>query len=228
MKTFMIIFITFAISMITLESCEVVPSPSDDSNTKCEFTGTVHDYTGLDGCGFIIELDNGEKLEPAVIEDESFELEDGQRVSLSYEPIEAASFCMVGKVVKITCITDISCESMLIAEDNPSADYPDDPFTIKSAKVNGDCFEVTVGYSGGCEEHELKLVNFKPKTTQAEVSADLRLTHNSFGDMCEAYITRTVAFDLTPLRIPGQELVKFSFSPIHNYSNYYQIFEYKY
>jgi PKD repeat protein len=73
----------------------------------CSLTGTVKDYTGLDGCGLIIELDNGERLEPAEIVP-NFLLKEGQRVQFSYTELkDRASVCMVGKIVRIDCITEI-------------------------------------------------------------------------------------------------------------------------
>jgi PKD repeat protein len=73
----------------------------------CSLYGTVADYTGLDGCGLVIQLDNGEVLEPQQIVPE-FTLKDGQRVVLSYTEIPSASICMVGKIVRIDCIREIS------------------------------------------------------------------------------------------------------------------------
>jgi PKD repeat protein len=77
----------------------------------CSLTGTVVDYTGLDGCGLVIELDNGERLEPAEIVP-NFVLKAGQRVRLSYTELrDWASICMVGRIVRIDCITEILGDS---------------------------------------------------------------------------------------------------------------------
>jgi PKD repeat protein len=79
----------------------------------CSLTGTVKDYSGLDGCGLLIVLDNGEVLEPAVIVP-NFLLKNGQRVHLSYtELTDLASVCMVGKIVRIDCIGEIISDSCL-------------------------------------------------------------------------------------------------------------------
>jgi PKD repeat protein len=72
----------------------------------CSLYGTVVDYTGLDGCGLLIQLDNGEMLEPVQIVPE-FKLKGGQRVMLSYTELPAASICMVGKTVRIDCIREV-------------------------------------------------------------------------------------------------------------------------
>ena len=73
----------------------------------CDQRGTVYDYTGLDGCGFIIELDNGLKLEPVKFMNK-IELRDSMRVKLSYSPVRMASICMVGQTAIITCIEEIN------------------------------------------------------------------------------------------------------------------------
>jgi PKD repeat protein len=73
----------------------------------CSLFGTVVDYTGLDACGLIIQLDNGQMLEPQEIIPE-FQLKAGQRVKLSYSELpNYASVCMVGKIVRIDCIEEI-------------------------------------------------------------------------------------------------------------------------
>ncbi len=65
--------------------------------------GRLHDYTGLDGCGMLIDLDNGTTLEPTNLFDfqDNVNLVDGQKVWVKYNEIPAGSICMVGKVVEI-------------------------------------------------------------------------------------------------------------------------------
>lgn len=78
--------------------------------TPCSLTGTVMDYAGMDGCGLLINLDNGETLEPAEIVP-NFVLKEGQRVRLSYTVLkDRASICMVGKIVRIDCIEELNAE----------------------------------------------------------------------------------------------------------------------
>jgi hypothetical protein len=93
--------------------------------TTCEdgVLATVRDLRGLDGCGFVFELANGTKLEPQMLgycgtpplpkeitENPLYDFEwlDGKQVRINYEEItDAASICMVGKIVKITCIEEV-------------------------------------------------------------------------------------------------------------------------
>jgi len=78
-----------------------------DYPSYCIYSGTVKDYTGLDGCGLLILLDNGIILEPAEIVP-NFVLRDGQRVMLGYtELTDRASICMMGTIARIDCINEI-------------------------------------------------------------------------------------------------------------------------
>lgn len=65
--------------------------------------GKLHDYTGLDGCGMLIDLDNGTTLEPANLSNfqDNVNLVNGQKVWVKYHEISAGSICMVGKVAEI-------------------------------------------------------------------------------------------------------------------------------
>jgi hypothetical protein len=117
--------LTFILSLLSATlfwSCE------DDkiNNVSCTDgeLATVKDLTGLDGCGFVFELSDGTRLEPMrllfcgtpplpeeVTEDPlyNFQFIDGKQVRIKYEVLpDAASICMVGKIVKITCIEEFS------------------------------------------------------------------------------------------------------------------------
>ena len=73
--------------------------------------GIVKDYNGLDGCGFVIILDNGLKLEPSKLVDpysNSFKFRDNQRVTLAYTVLtDVVSTCMVGKQAQIDKIFEL-------------------------------------------------------------------------------------------------------------------------
>ena len=75
-----------------------------DEAPGCGTPATVRNLTGLDGCGYVLQLDNGKRLEPHGALWQSFAKSDGARVTISYETEPAASVCMVGEGVKLTCI----------------------------------------------------------------------------------------------------------------------------
>lgn len=109
---------------ILFVSCEEEPiSISCDQAVNA----TVRDLRGLDGCGFVFELADGTKLEPQMLfycgtpplpkevtENplSNFQFIDGKQVKIAFEEIpDAASICMVGKIVKITCIEEVASAS---------------------------------------------------------------------------------------------------------------------
>ena len=87
-------------SSLTFISCH------KDCNCKNSVDGELKNFTGLDGCGWVIVLDDGSKLEPTNLASFNVPLVDGQKISVSYHEIQAASICMVGKMVEIECLCE--------------------------------------------------------------------------------------------------------------------------
>lgn len=103
-------------------SCEDEKITSNSCNDGVE--ATVKDLTGLDGCGFVFELSDGSRLEPQMLfycgtpplpaevtENPlyNFQWVEGKVVRIKYEEVSnGVSICMVGKVVKITCLEEIN------------------------------------------------------------------------------------------------------------------------
>jgi hypothetical protein len=58
----------------------------------------------LDGCSWIIELENGDRLQPINLESMNFELNNNKKVTISYEAVDAISICMSGKTVELKWI----------------------------------------------------------------------------------------------------------------------------
>lgn len=93
------------------ETKEVIECFPRDCTTKA----VVKDLTGLDGCGFVFELEDGTRLEPErrvyvqppkPEEDPLyyFDLKANEKVQINYQASSAASICMAGQLVFITCI----------------------------------------------------------------------------------------------------------------------------
>ena len=69
--------------------------------------GELKDYIGLDGCGFVIILENGDRIEPINLSEFDIELVDNQKIWVDYHINEnlSASICMVGDIVVVDCIS---------------------------------------------------------------------------------------------------------------------------
>lgn len=95
MKTFAFISVLFLLSCAkSKQSC--------DGAIKAKLV----DLTGLDGCGWVLEKTDEKRLEPINLEGFDFDLENGKKVWVSYEESGGGSICMVGDIVKVTCIDE--------------------------------------------------------------------------------------------------------------------------
>ena len=93
----------------TGEGDDTIEVPTEEiTKPSCGTLATVKDNSGLDGCKFLIILDDGKRLEPLVMEDKDFQFKDNQRIRLNYEQErEMMSVCMGGMGVKVTCIEEV-------------------------------------------------------------------------------------------------------------------------
>lgn len=65
-----------------------------------EYTGVIKDYTGLDGCGLLIDLDNGDRLMP-VANISGVGLEENRRIAVKFRDKPVFNICMAGTTVVI-------------------------------------------------------------------------------------------------------------------------------
>jgi len=81
-------------------------SKKSDDLTACNTTATVKDYTGLDGCRFLLLMENGEKWLAVGAKKLGWKFEDHQKIIFGYKEIQPmASVCMAEqKTVELTCI----------------------------------------------------------------------------------------------------------------------------
>lgn len=95
-----------------------------------------------------------------------------------------------------------------------------DPYSFKSAAIEGDSLRLVVSYSGGCEEHEFELLTDKAYTKSAPPSLRLFLFHDAKGDACRSVVTDSLSYDLSPLQHPKSDSLKYHLKgherPLHH------------
>lgn len=96
-------------------------------------------------------------------------------------------------------ISDVSSSIKLIEGNNTDL-IKRDPLNVNSVSLNKDEIKFNVSYSGGCKEHAIELYALKEIQKSNPAQVTLLLSHNGNGDMCEAYLTKTVSFSLTNLK----------------------------
>jgi hypothetical protein len=92
--------LVFLFSLLILASC------TKDTNCANSEHAELKNLTGLDGCGWVVELDNGSKLEPQNLSDFDVELVEGKDVHIRYTEVGGGSICMVGQIVTIDCLSE--------------------------------------------------------------------------------------------------------------------------
>ena len=75
-----------------------------------------------------------------------------------------------------------------------------DPYELSAATIMGDTLTVTVSYGGGCETHRFTLVASNVFLESYPVQLGASLAHDANGDLCRAWLTEVLAFDLTPIK----------------------------
>lgn len=87
------LFLSLLLVIVTATSCT-------KENKAEEATGTVRDYTGLDGCGIMIDLDGGGSLEIISLPANT-SLITGRRVKITFKSEPRMSNCMAGTTAHI-------------------------------------------------------------------------------------------------------------------------------
>ncbi|MBD3290947.1 hypothetical protein GF337_19225 [candidate division KSB1 bacterium] len=95
---------------------------------------------------------------------------------------------------------------IIIFETIDQIDLHTDTADISKAEVEGRYLTLTVSYSGGCKEHEFALFGWSGFAKSNPPQAEVFLSHNANGDMCEAYLTEEIKFDLLPLQHAYQKI----------------------
>lgn len=195
MKKTYLIFIVFA---FIFAGCQ------EKEELAFQETGVVVDYAGTDHCSFIIELDNGEKIQPLHYPGD-FEFVQGQRILVEYVKLSnIIPTCDKGVACDILNVEELSCGSPitnLYAYNYDS--LANDPIHLHEVAVDGDCLHIKLSFSGGCRNHEIELARIHlDNGNEAEIPL-FEIRHDAKGDMCEAWLTQEVQFDLTALKEEG-------------------------
>jgi hypothetical protein len=89
---------------------------------------------------------------------------------------------------------------LIVAFDSQPQDWPGDAVTLNSSEIVGSLLSLDVSYGGGCQTHHLDLVAWGGWQESEPVQVRVLLAHDAHNDMCEAWLTETLRFDLGTLR----------------------------
>ncbi|WP_321342830.1 NigD-like C-terminal domain-containing protein [uncultured Draconibacterium sp.] len=195
MKRLVVILSVF---FIVFTSCQ------DDDPISFDATGTVIDYAGAGDCGFIIELDNGNKVQPLYYPD-NFVFSQGQRVLITYTELDNVYIsCDQGVPCEVSYAEELSCSPYVDLYFENYDSLARDPVHLHEAYMDGDCLYFKLSYSGGCQDHTIDLARMHPWTASSSTVPTFEIRHNANGDLCEAWFTREFRFDLSELKAEGK------------------------
>lgn len=178
---------------------------NNDDEITLQDTGTVIDYAGAGDCGVVIQLDNGNRIQPTYFPT-GFTFTDGQRVLVEYtEMHNVNSSCDQGIASEIIYVEELSCAPYVDLYFDNYDSLARDPIYIQDAFVDGHCLQITLSYSGGCTDHTFDLALMHPWINGSTSIPTFEIRHNANGDLCEAFFTRELRFDLTPLILEGEK-----------------------
>jgi hypothetical protein len=83
--------------------------------------------------------------------------------------------------------------------ERPVAEIPTDFFALLEASLHGLVLRAHVGFSGCGPDHPFRLLMSGGFRESEPVNAQIVLTHDGRGELCEAYFESTRGFDLGPL-----------------------------
>ena len=166
-------------------------------------TGLVVDYVGAGECGFIIELDNGSRIQPMYYP-KSYSFMHGQRVLVEYVELDnALNGCDRGIACEITYVEELACARYVDLYYENQDSLARDPLNVNAAYMDGDCLYFQVTYSGGCQKHTIDLARLHPWTSSSSNIPTFEIRHNANGDVCEAFFTKEFRIDLSELKKEG-------------------------
>ena len=78
-----------------------------------------------------------------------------------------------------------------------------DGFMINEASLDGVILTLIVQYSGGCQDHEFKLISNQRYMKSMPPQLPLYLEHQANNDNCRALVIQTLKFDVTKAKYSG-------------------------
>lgn len=90
-------------------SCSAKKAVQNSTSSICDTQAIVRDYTGLDGCRFLLELKDGTRLIPVELSDPSFLFSEGQIIKFKYTSMkDVVTACLTAAIpVRLSCIEEI-------------------------------------------------------------------------------------------------------------------------
>ena len=81
------------------------------------------------------------------------------------------------------------------------------PLNVQNVLIIGDKMTINISYSGGCKEHNFKLVGNQFITNSNPPERFCRLYHENNGDDCRELVNSVLEFDISAFALPNGQQV---------------------
>ncbi|MEM1257609.1 MAG: hypothetical protein AAGC45_02960 [Bacteroidota bacterium] len=99
------------------------------------------------------------------------------------------------------------CDFLGVVDDNQINTVNPQTYVIQSVEVTGSCLQVELS-SGGCDGNSWEVRLFGSSEVEASLppkrEIGIRLDNS---ELCEAFITKTYSFELTPFQVGGESII---------------------
>ncbi|MFX0174459.1 MAG: hypothetical protein ACFE9L_21485 [Candidatus Hodarchaeota archaeon] len=93
----------------------------------------------------------------------------------------------------------------ILLDNSAFENSPRDAVAFNKVTLDKNLLIIEVSYGGGCRQHFFALIGSNVFMESYPVQTNIVLSHNANDDPCEALLTETLNFDLSPLKIAYQE-----------------------
>jgi hypothetical protein len=93
-----------------------------------------------------------------------------------------------------------------------------DSYTLEEVTIEGNFMILKVSYSGGCEQHDFRLIGSEMLSKSLPPIRAIQLVHNSKGDKCKSIVNETLKFSISNLAYKYESGSKIKLQ-LENYTN---------
>ena len=101
-----VLILMLMVAVMTLAACNSSKTKEQAVKDKNMTEGVFVDMSNVDGCGWIIKLPDGSKMQPTNLSQFDITPEENMTVLFTYKKSDLAGVCMMGQMIELTSIKE--------------------------------------------------------------------------------------------------------------------------
>ena len=192
---------------VSLFSCDL----NDDDSYSLGKYWIGFGIISTDGSSYTVKMDNGSELFPVDGYYHWNTEDDSSRVMVNYTILDDKLVNDEQKqyYVRINSVQDVLYKGILDITPEIEDSIGNDPIHVEDAWTTNNMLTFQLQYFGSSQVHYVNLVKQPGEITTADEPIQLELRHNDKDDLPNYHMSAFVTFDLSSLKIAGQDSVNF-------------------